>query len=84
MGGHDDTGVEDLDESAMADDLDALTGEGGPDPIGEPGEADGASLVDPTGHPRGPDRRHRHRRRIVGDVDDGAASGGSEAEPLDR
>lgn len=80
VGGHDDTGMEDLDQAVVADDLDGFAGEGGPDPIGEAGQADLAALIDPAAHACRPYRRHRRDNRLVADLD--AVASGGQTEPF--
>ena len=85
VGGDAHTGVEDVDQPAATDDLDGFTGERRADPIGEPGEADVAALIDPPCHPSRPRSRRpvprteaRWSRRLEGvDIGDGG-----EAEPF--
>jgi hypothetical protein len=50
VGGDEDAGVEDLDETRAHDDLDGLPGEGRPHPIAKASEGDRATLVDPAVH----------------------------------
>jgi hypothetical protein len=48
MGGHQHSGVENLDEARAHHDLDGLPGEGRPHPIAQSPKSDRSTLVDPT------------------------------------
>src|SRR5215472_19261369 len=68
--------VVDLHQSIGHDRLDVLTGEHRPDPIVEPGQADGSTLVDPTRHTRRPrrDTTTWHRVGRLGHLDRGQSA----------
>jgi hypothetical protein len=51
VGGDQDAGMEDLDETLAHDHLDGLSGEGRTDPITKAPQADRTTLIDPAVHP---------------------------------